>query len=34
MLKKHFKISSSNIHAINSRTPLEDLLVEKASILI
>ena len=34
MLKKHFKISSSDIHAINSRTPLEDLLVEKASILI
>ena len=34
ILKKHFKISNSDIHAINSRTPLEDLLVEKASILI
>ncbi len=34
ILKKYFKISNNDIHAINSRTPLEDLLVEKASILI
>ena len=33
-LKKHFKISSQALNSIESKTPLVDLLVEKASILI
>ena len=34
LLKKHFNITKSNLDAIESSTPLEDLLVEKAVILI
>ena len=34
IIENHFKISKKNINAVNSETPLEDLLVEKASILI
>jgi tRNA threonylcarbamoyladenosine modification (KEOPS) complex Cgi121 subunit/molybdopterin converting factor small subunit len=34
VLEAYFKISKKNLIAINSKTPLEDLLVEKASILI
>ena len=30
----YFKISKKNIDTINSKTPLEDLLTEKASILV
>jgi tRNA threonylcarbamoyladenosine modification (KEOPS) complex Cgi121 subunit/molybdopterin converting factor small subunit len=33
-LKKHFSISSKHIKSINSKTPLEDLLYERATILI
>ena len=33
-LKKHFKISQQALNSIESKTPLTDLLVEKASILI
>ena len=33
-LKRYFNISNNNIASINSKTPLEDLLIEKASILI
>ena len=33
-LKKHFKISPQTLNSIESKTPLIDLLVEKASILI
>ena len=33
-LKKHFNISKKYIDAVYSKTPLEDILVEKASILI
>ena len=33
-LKKYFKIYKNDLNTINSKTPLEDLLVEKASILI
>jgi tRNA threonylcarbamoyladenosine modification (KEOPS) complex Cgi121 subunit/molybdopterin converting factor small subunit len=33
-IENYFKISKKNIDAINSKTPLEDLLVEKASILV
>ena len=33
-LENYFNISKKNIDVINSKTPLEDLLVEKASILI
>ena len=33
-LKKHFNISKKHIDAVYSKTPLEDILVEKASILI
>ena len=34
ILKNHFNISKKNLDAIDSKTPLEDFLVEKASILI
>ena len=34
ILEHYFKISKKNIDAINSKTPLEDLLTEKASILV
>jgi len=33
-LKKYFNISKNHIDAVYSKTPLEDILVEKASILI
>ena len=33
-LKKHFKISNQTLNSIESKTPLVDLLVEKASILV
>ena len=33
-LKKHFEISTQTLNSIESKTPLVDLLVEKASILI
>ena len=33
-IKKHFKISAQTLNSIESKTPLIDLLVEKASILI
>ena len=33
-LKKHFNISKKHIDTVYSKTPLEDILVEKASILI
>ena len=33
-LKKHFQISTQTLNSIESKTPLADLLVEKASILI
>ncbi len=33
-LKKHFQISTQTLNSIESKTPLVDLLVEKASILI
>jgi tRNA threonylcarbamoyladenosine modification (KEOPS) complex Cgi121 subunit/molybdopterin converting factor small subunit len=33
-LQKHFKISAQTLNSIESKTPLVDLLVEKASILI
>jgi len=33
-LKIYFNISNNNIASINSRNPLEDLLIEKAAILI
>ena len=33
-LKKHFEISIKTLNSIESKTPLTDLLVEKASILI
>ena len=33
-LGDYFKISKKNIDTINSKTPLEDLLTEKASILV
>ena len=33
-IKKHFNISKKHIDTIYSKTPLEDILVEKASILI
>ena len=33
-LKKYFKIYKNDLNTINSKTPLEDLVVEKASILI
>ncbi len=33
-LKKHFNISKKHIDSVYSETPLEDILVEKASILI
>ena len=32
--KKYFKISNKTLNSIESKTPLADLLVEKASILI
>ena len=34
ILEHYFKTSKKNIDAINSKTPLEDLLTEKASILV
>ena len=33
-LKKHFNISKKHIDTVYSKTPLEDILVEKASILL
>jgi len=33
-IKKHFNISKKHIDVVYSKTPLEDILVEKASILI
>ena len=33
-LKKHFQISNQTLNSIESKTPLIDLLVEKASILV
>ena len=33
-LKKHFNISKKHIDSVYSKTPLEDILVEKASILL
>ena len=33
-LKKYFKISTQTLNSIESKTPLNDILVEKASILI
>jgi hypothetical protein len=33
-LRRVFKISKSHIAAASSRTPLEDLLVERAAILV
>ena len=33
-IEDYFKISKKNIDVINSKTPLEDLLIEKASILV
>ena len=32
-LKKHFKISKKYFDSIHSKTPLEDILVEKAAML-
>lgn len=33
-LKKHFKITKKQLDSISSKTPLEDLLIEKGAILI
>ena len=33
-LKKHFKISKQQINAVYSKHPLEDLLIEKAAVLL
>jgi len=33
-IKKHFNISKKHIDSVYSKTPLEDILVEKASILL
>ena len=33
-IKKYFKVSNQTLNSIESKTPLVDLLVEKASILI
>ena len=33
-LKKHFKISKKQIDAVYSKNPLEDLLIEKAAVLL
>jgi hypothetical protein len=33
-IKKYFNISKKHIDTVYSKTPLEDILVEKASILI
>ena len=33
-IRKHFDISTQTLNSIESKTPLVDLLVEKASILI
>jgi hypothetical protein len=33
-LQKLFKISKTHVAAANSKTPLEDILVEKAAILV
>ena len=33
-LKKYFKISKNHIDTVYSKNPLEDILVEKASVLI
>ena len=33
-LKKHFKISKKQIDAVYSKKPLEDLLIEKAAVLL
>ena len=33
-LKKHFKISKKQIEAVYSKNPLEDLLIEKAAVLL
>ncbi len=32
-LKKHFKITKNHVDSIHSKTPLEDILIEKAAIL-
>ncbi|QMU53812.1 MAG: thiamine biosynthesis protein ThiS [Nitrosopumilus sp.] len=32
-LKRHFKITKKHVNSIHSKTPLEDILVEKAAIL-
>lgn len=33
-VKKYFKINQKHIDSVNSKTPLEDILVEKASVLL
>ena len=33
-LKKHFKITKKQLDSIYSKTPLEDLLIEKGAILV
>ena len=33
-LKKYFKITKKHVDSIHSKTPLEDILVEKAAILL
>lgn len=33
-INKHFKINQKYIHSVNSKTPLEDILIEKASVLL
>lgn len=33
-IKKYFKINQKYINSVNSKTPLEDILIEKASVLL
>ncbi len=33
-IKKHFKINPGYMDSVNSKTPLEDILIEKASVLL
>ena len=33
-IKKYFKINQKHINSVNSKTPLEDILIEKASVLL
>ena len=33
-LKKYFKITKSHVNSVHSKTPLEDILIEKAAVLL